>query len=382
MAAAGNRRDTVAELLLELFSEEIPARMQARAADDLKRLAAEALAKAGLAFKSIETHVTPRRLVLAVDGLPVKQPDVSEERRGPRADAPQAAIDGFLRANGVTLDQCEKRETDKGAFWFVHIRKKGAKTADVLPALIEGVLAALPWAKSMRWAGPARWVRPLRSIVCLFDGKVISVSFAGVKAGNVTRGHRFLAPKPFAVKNFADYKRKLSKARVVLNAADRRERILGGIVKAAAAKGLVPIHDEGLLNEVAGLAEWPVVLLGRIGEEFMSLPPEVLTTTMRQHQKYFALKDKSGKLAPWFAVVANMETKDKGAAIAAGNERVLRARLSDARFFWEQDRKKPLGSRVEALKDRLFHAKLGSDHARVQRLRALASELTKYIPNA
>ncbi|MEK7821275.1 MAG: glycine--tRNA ligase subunit beta, partial [Pseudomonadota bacterium] len=371
-----------AELLLELLSEEIPARMQARAAEDLKRLAAEGLAKAGLAFGHIESFVTPRRLALVVDGLPAKQPDVAEERRGPRVDAPQQAIDGFLRANGITLDQCEQRDTGKGVFWFVNIHKKGAKTADVLPAIIEGALALLPWPKSMRWAGPARWVRPLRGIVCLFEGKVAPVSFAGAKAGSTTRGHRFLAPKPITVKNFADYKKKLFAAKVMLDAADRRGKILDDVARLAAAHGLVPVHDEGLLHEVAGLVEWPVVLLGRIDDAFMTLPPEVLTTTMRHHQKYFSLKDKSGKLAPVFAVVSNMETKDKGAAIVAGNERVLRARLSDARFFWDQDRKRSLAGRVDALKARLFHAKLGSDYDRVQRLRALASELSRYIPNA
>ncbi len=372
----------MAELLLELLSEEIPARMQARAAEDLKRLASESLAKAGLAFKHIAAYATPRRLALMVDGLPAKQPDTAEERRGPRVDAPQQAIDGFLRANGIALDRCEQRDTGKGVFWFVNIQKKGTKTAEVLPAIIEGVLAQLPWAKSMRWAGPARWVRPLRGIVCLFDGRVVPVTVAGVKAGNVTRGHRFLAPKPFAVKNFADYKKKLLKARVVLDAAERRGTIQDALARLAATKGLLPVQDEGLLNEVAGLVEWPVVLLGRIDDAFMSLPPEVLTTTMRQHQKYFSLKDKSGKLAPVFAVVSNMETKDKGAAIVAGNERVLRARLSDARFFWEQDKKKPLAARLPALKDRLFHAKLGSDFDRAQRLRALASELSRYIPGA
>ncbi len=372
----------MAELLLELLSEEIPARMQARAAEDLKRLAAEGLAKAGLAFSRVDAFVTPRRLVLVVDGLPAKQPDAVEERRGPRVDAPQQAIDGFLRANAMTLDQCEQRDIGKGVFWFATIRKKGARTAQVLPAIVEGALARLSWPKSMRWAGPARWVRPVRGIVCLFDGKVIPVSFADVKVGNTTRGHRFLAPKPCAVKNFADYKKKLLKAKVVLDAADRRGKILDDIAKLAAVRGLVPVYDEGLLNEVAGLVEWPVALLGRIDGAFMDLPPEVLTTVMRHHQKYFSLKDKSGKLAPVFAVVSNMETKDKGAAIVAGNERVLRARLADARFFWDQDKKQSLAGRLSALKDRLFHARLGNDFERAQRLRELASKLSRYIPNA
>lgn len=372
----------MAEFLLELLSEEIPARMQVRAAEDLRRLFYDGLRAEGIVPTKAEAFVSPRRLALVADGLPAKQPDVAEERRGPRVDAPQQAIDGFLRANGITLDRCEKRDTGKGVFWFVNIHKKGAKTADVLPAIVEGALAQLPWPKSMRWAGPARWVRPLRGIVCLFEGKVVPVSFAGAKAGDTTRGHRFLSPKPIAVRNFADYKKKLFAAKVMLDPADRRGKILEGVARLAAIHGLVPVHDEGLLNEVVGLVEWPVVLAGRIDESFMTLPPEVLTTTMRQHQKYFSLKDKSGKLAPLFALVANMETKDKGAAIVAGNERVLRARLSDARFFWDQDRKRSLAGRVDALKARVFHAKLGSDYDRVQRLRALASDLSRYIPNA
>lgn len=391
----------MAELLLELLSEEIPARMQARAAEDLKRLAAEGLAKAGLAFGHIESFVTPRRLALVVDGLPAKQPDVAEERRGPRVDAPQQAIDGFLRANGITLDQCEQRDTGKGVFWFVNIHKKGAKTAEVLPGLIGEALSSFPWPKSMRWAGPVRWIRPLRHVLCIFEGKAVQTihlfnsfkvgesrvgdplrAFTSFNPDNMTVGHRFLAPKPFAVKNFADYKKKLFAAKVMLDAADRRGKILDDVARLAAAHGLVPVHDDGLLHEVAGLVEWPVVLVGHIDESFMTLPPEVLTTTMRHHQKYFSLKDKSGKLAPLFALVSNMETKDEGAAIVAGNERVLRARLSDARFFWDQDRKRSLAGRVDALKARVFHAKLGSDFERVQRLRELASKLSRYIPNA
>lgn len=372
----------MAELLLELLSEEIPARMQARAADDLKRLAGEAFAKAGLAAGKIETFVTPRRLALVAEGLPAKQPGVSEERRGPRVDAPQQAIDGFLRANGLTLDQCEKRDTGKGVFWFAVVKKTGQKTAALLPALIEGVLAQFPWPKSMRWQGQARWIRPVHAILCLFDGKTVPVSFGGVKAGNAARGHRFLAPKPFAVKNFADYKKKLLKAKVILDPAERRAVIERDAAKLAKSKGLVLVPDEGLLAEVVGLVEWPVALLGRIDAAFMDLPPEVLTTVMRHHQKYFALRDADGALAPHFVVVANMAARDKGAAIVAGNERVLRARLADARFFWDQDRRKKLESRVPALKDRVFHAKLGNDFVRVQRLRLLAAELSKHVPGA
>jgi glycyl-tRNA synthetase beta chain len=372
----------VAELLLEILSEDIPARMQARAAEDLKRLAGEGFAKAGLPFKRLDTFVTPRRLVLVADGLPVKQPDVSEERRGPRVDAPQQAIEGFLRANGLKLDQCEKRDTGKGVFYFAVIKKAGQKTAEILPDLLIEALAKFPWPKSMRWNGPSRWVRPVRGIACLFDRRRMPVFFGNVKAGSATRGHRFLAPKPFAVKNFDDYKKKLLKARVMLDPAERRAVIEREAAKLAKAKGLSLVADEGLMNEVVGLVEWPVPLLGRIGDSFMDLPPEVLATVMRHHQKYFALNEGSGKLAPYFVVVANIATKDAGAAIVAGNERVLRARLADARFFWDQDRKRKLETRVPALKERVFHAKLGNDFVRVQRLRLLASELAKFVSGA
>jgi glycyl-tRNA synthetase beta chain len=370
------------ELLLEILSEEIPARMQARAGDDLKRLAGEGFVKAGLAAGKIEIFITPRRLVLVADGLPAKQSDVAEERRGPRVDAPQAAIDGFLRANGLTLDQCEKRDTGKGVFWFAVIKKAGQKTAEILPTLLIEVLGKLPWPKSMHWNGPTRWIRPVRNVVAIFDGHSLRGGVLGLPFRMTTSGHRFLAPKLMTVRNFADYKKRLLKAKIVLDPAERRAVIERDAAKLARSKGLALIPDEGLFAEVAGLVEWPVALLGRIDQAFMDLPPEVLTTVMRHHQKYFALNDKAGKLAPFFVVVANIATKDKGAAIVAGNERVLRARLADARFFWDQDRKKKLVSRVPALKDRVFHAKLGNDFVRVQRLRLLAAELSKYVPGA
>ncbi|MSO85640.1 MAG: glycine--tRNA ligase subunit beta [Rhodospirillales bacterium] len=370
----------MAELLLELLSEEIPARMQARAAEDLKRLICDNLGVERLTFTKAESYVTPRRLTLVVDGLPLRQADVAEERRGPRVDAPAQAIEGFLRSAGLTLAQCEKRATDKGTFWFAVIAKKGAKTADMLPDLLGSVVTGFPWPKSMRWDGPTRWIRPVRGIVCLLDGKEIQFLFGGMKAGSATRGHRFLAPKPFTVRNFADYKKKLLKARVMLDPAERRAVIERDAAKLAAAKGLSLVPDVGLTNEVVGLVEWPVVLIGRIDEAFMDLPPEVLATVMRHHQKYFALKDKSGKLAPYFVAVANIETKDRGAAIVAGNERVLRARLADARFFLDQDRKKKLADRVPALKDRVFHAKLGNDFVRIQRLRLLAPMIAGFVP--
>lgn len=365
------------QMLLELFSEEIPARMQAAAAAALEKLVLDGLTKNGLGEGlTSRTAVTPRRLVLAVDGLPEAQPDVSEERKGPRVDAPEKALQGFLTANGVTVEQCEKRETPKGVFLFLTIQKTGRPTAEVLKDIVEEALAALPWPKSMRWAdNPARWVRPLHSILCLFGGAVVPVEFARVTAGATTRGHRFLAPAEITVTDYDDYAAKLRAAKVLVDPAERAEIIRTGALELCKAQGLELKSDEGLLREVSGLVEWPVVLMGRIDDAFMDVPDEVLTTSMRSHQKYFSVLGQDGKLAPRFVVVSNMESSDGGAAIVAGNERVLRARLSDAKFFWDQDRKARLDSRVEKLKDRVFHAKLGTDWDKVQRIRALAAEL-------
>jgi glycyl-tRNA synthetase beta chain len=370
----------MAELLVELFSEEIPARMQARAADDLKRLAADAFKAAGLAFTRADSYVTPRRLALVVDGLPVAQPDVKEERRGPRVDAPQNAIDGFLRASGLTLDQCEQRDTGKGVFYFAVVEKKGRATADVLAELLPKIFADLPWPKSMRWASePTRWVRPLHGIVAVFDGKVVPVSFAGVTSADQSRGHRFLGPKPFKAKSFNEYKAKLREGYVILDAAERRESILADASATAKDAGFSLKTDDGLLDEVTGLVEWPVALLGKIDEQFMDVPAEVLTTSMRAHQKYFAVEKPDGGLAPRFVVIANMLTEDGGKQIVAGNERVLRARLSDARFFWDQDRKQTLASRVPALKDIKFYDKLGTVAEKVSRVTALSREIAGLI---
>lgn len=371
------------ELLVELFSEEIPARMQARAAEDLKRLATDAFKAAALQHTEAQAFVTPRRLALSVDGLPVAQADVKEERRGPRVDAPQQAIDGFLRANGVTLDQCEKRDTGKGIFYFAVVEKKGRKTADVLAELLPTVFGALPWPKSMRWGtGDIRWVRPLHSILCTFDGQVVKLSFAGIDSGDSTRGHRFLAPKAFAAKSLGEYKNTLRSAYVMLDAAERRATIADSAAMLAQDEGLQLKRDEGLLDEVTGLVEWPVPLLGTIDQQFMDVPPEVLTTAMRAHQKYFALQKADGSLAPRFVVIANTLTEDGGKQVVAGNERVLRARLSDARFFWDQDRKQKLDSRVPQLKDIVFHAKLGTVAEKVARVETLAAELCQFVPGA
>jgi glycyl-tRNA synthetase beta chain len=379
----------MAELLLELFSEEIPARMQARAADDLKRLVTEKLKAAGLAFIRADAYATPRRLALVVDGLPQAQPDVNEEKRGPRVGAPEQAVQGFLKGAGLTsLDQCEKRDTGKGEFWFATIKKTGGKTIELLGALISESLLALPWPKSMRWASNrGSWVRPLHSIIAMLDGAVIPGALvfsdeSKVGFGDTTRGHRFLGSGEIKVSGFADYKVKLRESFVIVDPAERRAIIQAQAEKLAQAEGMTVKPDEALLDEVVGLVEWPVLLLGKIDQAFMDIPPEVLTTTMRANQKYFALLDKSGKLAPRFLVASNMQTKDGGKAIVAGNERVLRARLSDAKFFWDQDRKVKLNDRVPALKDIVFHAKLGTVADKIARLEALVVDLQPFIPGA
>jgi glycyl-tRNA synthetase beta chain len=376
----------MAELLLELFSEEIPARMQARASDDLKRLVTEKLKTAGLSFTRADAYATPRRLALVVDGLPTAQPDVKEEKKGPRVGSPQQAIDGFLKSAGLSsLDQCEKRDTGKGEFYFAVIEKKGGATSAVLERAIGEVLQELPWPKSMRWAGHGfRWVRPLHSIIFVFDGKPIAAEFKlgnfDQKTGVETRGHRFLAPGVITVSGFADYQSKLRAAKVILDPAERRAEIWKQAQALASKEGLTVKQDDALLDEVTGLVEWPVALIGRIDDAFMTLPPEVMTTTMRVNQKYFALLSPDGRLAPHFIVVANTEADDGGKAIVAGNARVLRARLSDAQFFWEQDKKVRLQDRVAALDGITYHARLGSVGDKVKRMRALSSVLSEKIP--
>lgn len=371
----------MAELLLELFSEEIPARMQARAAEDLTKLVTDGLKAADLGFDKVEALVTPRRLTLIVDGLPEKQPDLREERRGPRADAPEKAINGFLAGNGVTLDQCEKRETPKGVFLFAIVEQKGRAASEVIKDIIEDAMNKLPWPKSMRWADQKiRWVRQLDRILCLFDGKVIPVTYGPVTAGDTTRGHRFLAPAEFTVSNAAEYKEKLRAAKVMLDREERKQVILEGARKLAASEGFELLEDNGLLEEVCGLVEWPVPVMGKVDDQFMDIPREVLETSMREHQKYFVVEDKTGKLAARFITVSNMITADNNAKIIAGNERVLRARLHDAKFFWDQDRKMTLQSRLPKLDNIVFHAKLGSLADRVLRLRGLAREVSAEIP--
>ncbi|WP_417813387.1 glycine--tRNA ligase subunit beta [Thalassospira alkalitolerans] len=370
----------MAELLLELFSEEIPARMQARASDDLTKLVTAGLKAADLGFDHVEALVTPRRLTLIIDGLPEKQPDLREERRGPRADAPEKAIAGFLGGNGVTLEQCEKRETPKGVFLFAIVEQKGRASAEVIKDIVEDAMAKLSWPKSMRWADQkVRWVRQLDRILCLFNGTVIPVSYGPVTAGNITSGHRFLAPATFSVASAREYKAKLAFAKVMLDREERKKVILNGARKLAEAEGFKLLEDNGLLEEVCGLVEWPVPVMGKVDDQFMDIPREVLETSMREHQKYFVVEDKTGKLASRFITISNMVTMDNNAQIIAGNERVLRARLHDAKFFWDQDRKMTLEQRLPKLDTIVFHAKLGTLAARVLRLRGLARELSADI---
>ena len=375
----------VAELLLELFSEEIPARMQARAAQDLHRLVTDKLKAAGLDFSECRALVTPRRLTVVVDGLPEKQPDVREERRGPRADAPDKAIQGFLGSVGLTLDQCEHRDTGKGTFLFAVVEKAGLATRDVLPDIITASVRELPWPKSMRWGRNSfRWVRPLHHVLAVFDGGVLS---GGVDLGDATltftdqtRGHRFLAPEPVAVDGFAAYRAALEAGFVILDREDRKRIIVERARELASAEGLALRDDPGLLDEVCGLVEWPVPLIGRIDDVFMALPPEVLVTSMRSHQKYFALERPDGALADRFIVVANMASEPtRDATVVAGNEKVLRARLADAMFFWDQDRALALADRRDALAAVKFYDKLGTMADKMQRVARLSGHIAGRI---
>ncbi|MSP67931.1 MAG: glycine--tRNA ligase subunit beta [Alphaproteobacteria bacterium] len=378
----------MSEFLLEIRSEEIPARMQARAAEDLRRLVTARLTEAGLAFAAATSWVTPRRLVLAVEGLPAAQPDQTVERKGPRGNANETAIKGFLDSVGLRRDQVELRETDRGAFLFAVLKRPGRPTPLVLAEIVPAVLATFPWPKSMRWGTtPFRWVRPIHSLIALFAGRPLPGGLAlapgagpgdaaFIPFGATTVGHRFLSGgAPIEVASAADLYAKLRAAHVLLDAAERRATIQGRAEALAQAEGLILRPDPALLDEVVGLVEWPVVLMGRIDPAFMALPPEVLTTSMRTHQKYFALQTADGALAPRFIVVANTAAADGGRAIVAGNERVLRARLSDARFFWDQDRRQRLEERVPALSRIVFHAALGTLGDKVARLQALAAEI-------
>ncbi|HEY8276475.1 MAG TPA: glycine--tRNA ligase subunit beta [Methyloceanibacter sp.] len=370
----------MAELLLELFSEEIPAWMQVRAADELARFVGDALREAGLEFETVRSFVTPRRLAVVIGGLPKRSPDTSEEKKGPRVGAPDAAIQGFLKSAGLkSIKEAEVQQDKKGDFYVARIERPGRATEDVVVAIVPAIVAAFPWPKSMRWGnGTLRWVRPLHSILCLFDGKVVPFEVDGIAAGNETRGHRFMAPKPFAVKNFTDYAEKLRKAYVVLDAGERAKLILEGARKLAKKERLDLVEDEALVAENAGLTEWPVPLIGSFDERFLEVPAEVLSTSMKGHQKCFSLKC-GESLANRFILIANLEAEDGGKAIVAGNERVIAARLSDAKFFYDQDLDIGLETWVPKLKEVVFHEKLGTQYDRVHRVWPLARELAPLV---
>ena len=355
--------------------------MQGRAVEDLARLVSDKLTAAEIPCAMIRGYVTPRRLVVIAEGIPATQPDRTDERRGPRVGAPQAAINGFLRSAGLaSVEECEIRDTGRGEFYFAIVQRPGRPSGEVLPELIKAAISELPWPKSMRWPGAAlRWVRPLTSIICVFDGEILSLAIDGVSVGRKTRGHRFLSPGEFCADSAAAYLEKLQHAYVILDQDQRRELIRADLDYRAGELGLRVKPDPGLLDEVTGLAEFPVVLAGAIDPDFMSLPPEVLQTAMRTHQKYFSCAYPDGRPAPHFLFVANNLAEDGGNAIVAGNERVLRARLTDARFFWDQDRRIRLEDRVEALKQRVYYDKLGTIYDKTERIERLAAFLAEQL---
>ncbi len=375
------------DLLIELFSEEIPARMQKRAGEDLQKLVTNGLVEAGLTYASAAAFATPRRLTLTVEGLLANSPTTREERKGPRADAPEKAIEGFLRGAGLTRDQVQERDTPKGPVLFAVIEKPGRAAGDIVAEVLESTIRTFPWPKSMRWGtGSLKWVRPLHSILCILTDEagheIVPLNVDGIASGDTTQGHRFMAPGAISVTSFADYEAKLKRAYVVLDPQARADTIWHDATNMAFAGGFEVVEDAGLLAEVAGLVEWPVVLMGEIGSDFMGLPPEVLQTSMKEHQKFFSVRNpKTGRIER-FITVANRETTDNGATILAGNEKVLSARLSDAKFFWENDlrvAKSDMSVWTQALENVTFHNKLGSQADRINRIAALARELAPMV---
>ena len=380
------------DLLLEFLSEEIPARMQVRAADDLRKLVTDRLVQAGLTYEGASAFATPRRLALTVHGLPAKQPDVKEEKKGPRVGAADNAIAGFLKTAGLkSISEAKVQPDKKGDFYIAVINRPGRQAIDVIKDVLHATIATFPWPKSMRWGAPSAtpgslsWVRPLHSIVATFgpeteDPEIVPLDFDGIKAGNKTRGHRFMAPGEIEVRRFDDYVAKLEKAKVVLDPARRANMILADAKNLAFAQGFELVEDEGLLAEVAGLVEWPVTLMGTFDRAFLSMPDEAIRATIRNNQKCFVLRDpQTAKLVNKFILVANEEAADGGKAIVAGNERVIRARLSDAKFFYETDLKTRLEDRLPKFEHIVFHEKLGSQSERIARIVELAAQLAPIV---
>ena len=368
------------QLLLEILSEEIPARMQAQAGRDLERLAGEQLAAAGLEASSLRSFAGPRRLTLVAEDLPAATADQREEIKGPKANAPEQAVEGFLRKTGLAREQL----TERDGVLFAEIARQGRPTPEIIAEMVEAIIRGFPWPKSMRWgAGTLRWVRPIRRILCVFDGQVVPFEIEGIVSGDLTEGHRFMGSKqPIQAASFDAYAAALEQNFVMLDAEARKARILEGATRICADAGFQLADDPGLLEEVAGLAEWPNPILGDIDARFLDLPPEVIRTSMRTHQKYFAVRrgGEGGRgLAPHFVAVANIEAKDGGAAMAAGYARVLSARMNDARFFWDEDRRRTFEEWLDKLKGVTFHAKLGSLYERGERLSAAARQLAPLL---
>src|SRR5258708_6046129 len=374
------------DLLLELFSEEIPARMQAKAADDLRRMATDKLVAEGLVYEGAEAFATARRLTLTVHGIPARQSDLKEERRGPRVGGPEAAIQGFLKATGLaSLDEAKiQRDPKKGDFYVALIEKPGRATLDVLADILPVIIRTFPWPKSMRWGERSarphalQWVRPLHSVVATFGMEtekpaVVKFAVAVIEAGQPTYGHRFMAPAPISVRRFEDSQAKLHAAKVVLEPQGRKDIILADARQLAFAQGFELVEDQVLLDEVAGLVEWPIVLMGSFDREFLSIPGEVIRATIRNNMKCFVVSDaKTARLTNKFVLTANIEASDGGKAVVAGNERVIRARLSDAKFFYETDLKTRLEDRLPKFENIVFHEKLGTQGERIARIERLA----------
>lgn len=381
------------DLLLELFSEEIPARMQGKAADDLKRLVTDKLVAEGLVYEGAKAFATPRRLTLTVHGIPARQPDLKDERKGPKVGAPDAAVQGFLKATGLaSLDEAKiQRDPKKGDFYVALIEKPGKPAIDVIAEFLPVIVRTFPWPKSMRWGarsarpGALQWVRPLHSIIATFgmeteEPDVVHFNVDGIEAGQTTRGHRFMAPDAFSVRRFEDYEAKLFAAKVVLDSARRKDIILADAKTLAQAQNYELVEDQGLLDEVSGLVEWPVALMGSFDKDFLSIPDEVIRATIRANQKCFVVADPAtGKLANKFILTANIEASDGGAAITAGNERVIRARLSDAKFFYDTDLKTKLEDRLPKFDQIVFHEKLGTQAERIARIERLAAEIAPLV---